>query len=250
MKINPPFGYSEIVVLNKTQRVALQKAGVAPTFCKSLNAIPLSYSEFPRASRDYPLVFISGDSGKTFGAVAVTGLQAAQNLFIDSKGEWDPGVYLPAYVRRYPFCMAKIKVDNVARSERVVCVEQSALDEKNGQSMFNDKGEPLPLWTQTEKLLREYEADLMRSEEMCDILNSYGLLEPFSMQAALNAGGAMHLTGMHRVNEAKLETLKAEQCRNLIRKGVMGRLYAHLISLDNFARLLDRNVAHQKTDDR
>jgi len=243
MKINPPFGYAEIVVLNKHQKVALPRMDEAPAFCRTLNAIPISYTEFPRASHDYPLVFISGDGGETFGAVAVLGLQAGQNLMLGKEGAWDKSVYMPAYVRRYPFCMAKINVDNVLRSERVVCVEQGALDEKNGQALFDDKGEALPLWSNLEKLLREFEADLMRSEEMCGILKDYDLLEPFSMQAALNTGGAMNLTGMYRVNEAKLETLKTEQYRTLVKKGVMGRIYAHLISLDNFARLLDRNVA-------
>lgn len=246
MKINPPFGYAEIIVLNKTQRVVLPKPGEAPAFCRTINAMPLSYTEFARASHDYPVVFISGDEGKTYGTVAVLGLEAGQNLFVgqgDQSGAWDKTTYVPAYVRRYPFCMAKINVDKVARSERVVCVEQQAIDEKKGQALFNDKGEALPLWDELEKLLREYEADLMRSEEMCAILKEYDLLEPFSMQAALNSGGAMNLTGMHRVNEAKLENLKLDQYRNLVKKGVMGRIYAHLISLENFSRLLDRNVA-------
>ena len=62
------------------------------------------------------------------------------------------------------------------------------------------------------------------------------------MQATTNAGEAMNLTGMHRVDEKKLEFLNASQLKNLIKKGVMGRVYAHLISLDNFARLLDRRA--------
>jgi hypothetical protein len=56
-------------------------------------------------------------------------------------------------------------------------------------------------------------------------------------------GGAMHLTGMHRVAEAKIEHLNTSQLKNLAKKGVLGRIYAHLLSLDNFARLLDRKAA-------
>ncbi len=50
----------------------------------------------------------------------------------------------------------------------------------------------------------------------------------------------MNLGGMYRVEERKLEFLNAAQHKNLIRKGVMGRIYAHLISLENFTRLLAR----------
>lgn len=244
MKITPPFGYPEIVALNKNQRIMMAKPGDAPEFCRRLNAIPVSYSEFARASHDYPLVFISGDNGKTFGAVAALGLQNGQNLFVDATGAWDKQVYLPAYMRRYPFCMAKITVDNMTKNERIVCVAQSAIAE-NGEALFGEKGGALPRWAEMEKLLHEYEADLIRTEEMCGLIKDLGLLEPFTMQAVPNVGGSMQLTGMYRVAESKLEALGGDQLRTLIKKGVLGRIYAHLLSLDNFARLLDRNAGAQ-----
>ena len=91
-------------------------------------------------------------------------------------------------------------------------------------------------------------ADLERSREMCAILADYALLEPFTLEASLRESGAMNLGGMHRVDERKLEFLNAAQHRNLIRKGVMGRIYAHLISLENFARLLTRKDAVSKPE--
>jgi hypothetical protein len=60
------------------------------------------------------------------------------------------------------------------------------------------------------------------------------------MQATLNKGGAMQLAGMYRVDENKLGELNASQLKNLVKKGVMGRVYAHLLSLENFAGLLER----------
>ena len=55
--------------------------------------------------------------------------------------------------------------------------------------------------------------------------------------AVLKDGGPMNLGDMHRVEEKKPEYLNAAQHKNLIKKGIMGRIYAHLLSLDNFARL-------------
>jgi len=79
---------------------------------------------------------------------------------------------------------------------------------------------------------------------MCGILGDYGLLEPFTMQAKMNKGGdPLAMTGMFRVAEAKIEHLNASQLKNLVKKGILSRLYAHLLSLDNFARLLDRKAA-------
>ena len=68
--------------------------------------------------------------------------------------------------------------------------------------------------------------------------------EPFTLQAKLNRGGdPLAMTGMHRVAEAKIEHLNASQLKNLVKKGILARVYAHLLSLENFARLLDRKAA-------
>ena len=238
MQINPPFGYKEIVPFYKNSRVRLPDAGTLPPFCSQSNAIPLSYSEFGIACRDYPLAFTSSDGGRSFAAVAVLGMAGSENLFLHN-GRWDPSAYLPAYVRRYPFCMARVTLDSVEQVERLICVEKSFLAD-NGERMFDDAGGPLERWRPIDKLLNEYEADLARSREMCAILADYALLEPFTLQAVLNEGGAMNLGGMYRVEEKKLEFLNAAQHRNLIKKGIMGRIYAHLLSLENFARLLKR----------
>jgi len=240
MQISPPFGYKEIVPLHKDNRVSLPAPGTVPEFCNNLNAVPISYSEFSPACRDYPLVFASGDNGQTYAPVAVLGLANGENLFL-ADGAWDRSVYLPAYVRRHPFCMARVNLDKVEQANRLICVEKACLNEQ-GEPLFDAEGKALPKWVPIEKLLQEYEADLERSREMSGILADYALLEPFAMQAQPKDGVAMNLSGMYRVEEKKLAVLNASQHKNLIKKGVMGRVYAHLISLDNFARLLDRKV--------
>ncbi len=242
MQINPPFGYTEVVPLLKTHRVRLMRAGEAPPFARALNAIPISYTEFAPAARDYPLVFTSADAGKSYAPVAVLGVSTGENLFC-AEDAWVQDVYVPAYARRYPFCMAKVKSQEVERQERLICVEKSYVDEANGEALFDDKSEPLARWRDLQRLLVEYEADLERGRELCAILADYGLLQPFNMQATLNQGGKMQLTGMHRVDEARIEHLNASQFKNLAKKGILGRIYAHLLSLENFARLLRRRAA-------
>ena len=41
--------------------------------------------------------------------------------------------------------------------------------------------------------------------------------------------------------EQNLENLNAAQLKNLVRKGYLARIDMHLLSLQNFGRLLDRN---------
>lgn len=240
MQVTPPFSYSDIVPLEKGQRVRLPAPGDTPVFCRTLNALPLSFAEFPRAVFHYPIAFIGGGDGR-YSPVAALGLEPGQNLFVDETGRWEPNAYVPAYVRRYPFCMAKTSGD-----ERVVCIERKWLDEAGGEPLFNDQGEALPHWRERVKLLQEYESDLMRTEELCDILAKFRLLAPFTLQAMTTGGEACHLEGMHRVEEKKLEFLTSGQYKTLMKKGAMGRIYTHLLSLDNFGRLLDRRALRHK----
>src|SRR5215212_2117208 len=140
--------------------------------------------------------------------------------------------------------MGRVTVNKVQERECLICVEKGGLDEGGGEPMLDAAGKPVEKWSGIERVLTEYEADLERSREMCAVLADYGLLEPFTMQATLNKDGAqMHLAGMHRVKEKNLENLNAAQLKNLMRKGYMARIYMHLLSLENFARLLERKAS-------
>jgi len=241
MQISPPFGYTEVVPFLKSQKVRLLAPGQVAPFVQKGNAVPISHTEFQPIARHYPIVFTSGDAGKHFAAVAVLGLTQGENLFYSS-GSWASGTYVPAYARRFPFCMARVNVNKVEQKDRLICVEKSSLDD-GGEAMFDGEGKPSDKWKGVERLLAEYEADLERTREMCDLLTDYGLLEPFSMQATLRkekGGGKMQLTGMHRIAEKNLENLNTAQIKNLMRKGYLARIYVHLLSLENFGRLLDR----------
>jgi hypothetical protein len=240
MDIKPPYGYQEIVPLTRHHRVLLPDVKKLPLVFRSLTALPLSYTEFSVACRDYPIAFL-GNNG-SFVAMAVLGMENQQNLFVTADGGWDPGVYLPAYVRRYPFCMTRVTVDGKEQAERIACVEKRALSNK-GEALYDDGGEPLPAWEERKKLLFEYEADLVRSDEMARTLAGLGLLENFTMQAVPNEGAPLAMTGLYRVAEEKLAGLAPEQLRDLLQKGILSRVYAHLVSLANFGRLLDRRAA-------
>jgi len=243
MDIAPPFGYKQIVPLNRGQKVRMLRPGEMPEFARSTNGVPISYSEFAHVAREYPIVFTGAAGGQNYAPVAVLGMSDGENLY-DQGGTWAAGVYIPAYARRYPFCMSRVTIDKVEQKNRLICVEKSYLDESAGELLFDAAGAPLDKWKDIERMLTEYEADLERSSEMCGTLADYGLLEPFTMQATLNKGGGpLAMTGMHRVAEAKIEHLNASQLKNLVKKGILSRIYAHLLSLDNFAKLLDRKAA-------
>jgi hypothetical protein len=236
MKITGPYGYGEILPLLKEHRVRMQ---ATPTFCSRLNAIAISAAEFVAAGRDYPIVFMTLDQGKSFAPVAVTGLDPDTNLFVDTAGEWDREVYLPAFVRRYPFCLSKLYVDGVAQGDRVVCVAADCVD-PSGSSLFAPDGQATAAWRDAERLLGEFEADLDRTAQASAALAQLRLLEPFTAQLLAEDRSQVRVAGMYRVTEARLRDQKPATLSMLVERGLMGLLYAHLHSLENFSRLAAR----------
>ena len=49
----------------------------------------------------------------------------------------------------------------------------------------------------------------------------------------------MRLKGLFRVDEERLQAVPGRDLRVLMRKGELRAIYAHLLSLENFARLMD-----------
>src|SRR5207244_11054304 len=83
-----PFEYGESCPLQRDHKLPLPATGALPAFCRRVNAVPISYSEFGVACRDYPLAFITTDQGRTFIPVGVLGVTGGENLFL-CDGRWD-----------------------------------------------------------------------------------------------------------------------------------------------------------------
>ena len=74
---------------------------------RQTHAIPLTVDEFALVQRHYPIVFSVGDKPVP---IALMGLNEGVNVFLDDDGRpLDPQLYIPAYVRRYPFLLARLR---------------------------------------------------------------------------------------------------------------------------------------------
>lgn len=242
MQITPPFGYAAIVPLNRDQRVRLPAPGWVPPAWRASALLPAGVGEFAAAARDYPIAFVADARG--YAPVLVLGLAPGENLFVAGE-RWAADVYPPAYLRRYPFCTAVVSFDGQAQQDRLICVDQDCLA-ADGEPAFAD-GDPadpaVRRWQGIQRMLAEFDADRERTARLCALLAAHDLLEPFSVHAEPAGGAPLTAGGLLRVAEKRLETLPEAVLRELLKSGAMAAIYAHLNSLLQFGRLLDRRTA-------
>lgn len=131
-RITSPFGYGRLEVLKRKDYVRLNPNGEVPVFVSGAEVLPVTFSELMLASSSFPVVFIQPAGAQQYMPVVMTGLEKGINLFTTieagakkstQKVLWDTNAYLPAYVRRHPFCMSTVNGEAGADDELLVCVQ-------------------------------------------------------------------------------------------------------------------------------
>jgi hypothetical protein len=206
-------------------------------FAARAQVAPLTVTEFPVASLSYPIIF----AGERHQPLAVMGVNADRNIFIHDDGAFDPGVYIPAYIRRYPFVLAA----DDTRQQMIVCVDRGApmLGELPDLPFFDAQGEPTDYTKGCIQFCQNFETENRRTESFVALLKELDLLETRSSSfTPINPDGTpgepQQLAEYFAVSEAKMKALPETQIRELLDKGAMGAIYAHLNSLFGFDRLV------------
>lgn len=242
-----PPGYGKLVPLDRQRHGALGlPASEQFQWCAQLNAVHLNAPEFAKAAADYPIAFVRDEDSGEFAPVAVLGLRSRQNLFVNALGQWRRHSYVPATVRRYPFCIAEIAQPE-GPPQRLVCVEEEKLA-RGGTPLFAADGSPSEAWQQTQRLLEAIEGARLQTRLLCRRIEALGLLTPFDALALPRQGQRMRLQGLFRVDEERLQAVPGRELRTLMRKNELRAIYAHLLSLENFARLMDYALEQDAAD--
>lgn len=244
MEIATPPGYSRLVALDSKQHRGLGVVRCQHGFAASLTGVSLAIAEFVQAARHYPIVFAEDAAGDGFVPIAVTGLEQNINLFVNAAGEWAPNTYIPAYVRCWPFYGVHLTGPRAQSDELLICVDPAGLEAETAP-LFDAQGKPRTPLTAAQTLIRELENARAATLQLCRDLKELGLLAPFEAHALPKQGREWRVRGMYRVDEARLNALAGEKVKMLMQSGTLSRIYAHLMSLDNFKFLMDRALARK-----
>jgi hypothetical protein len=242
---NLPLFYNGLEPLNVTQhgkmkvRRVLRMAQVGRT-----HAIPVTVDEFTMVQRHYPIVFSVGDNPVP---IALMGLNEGVNVFIDEEGRpLDTSLYIPAYVRRYPFLLARLRQDS---DELSLCFDPSADavgDFKEGEALFEGE-QPTEATKAILQFCEQFEAAGQRTGAFMDELVKSDLL--MDGEVAIQPEGAEQpfvYRGFRMVDEEKLRNLRGDELRKINQNGILPLIYAHLFSLTEMRNVFGRQMQQGK----
>lgn len=213
-------------------------------FAAASQAIPVTVSEFVPAAQSFPIIF-AGEKRQPLG---VMGLEANQNMFIQPNGYFDPGVYVPAYIRRYPFVLA----NDESRQQFVVCIDRDAemLGDLPDLPFFDPAGQPTDYTKGCIQFCNDYEVEVRRTESFVNLLNELDLLETRkTTYTPANPDGTpgfpQDIAEFFAVSEERLKALPQEKLRELMDNGALKQIYAHINSLSGWDKLISMQITRQ-----
>ena len=225
-------------------RVGLRRIDRPFAFAAGAQAVPLTVTEFPVAALSYPIIF----AGERRQPLAVMGVTGDANMFVLPNGYFDVGVYVPAYIRRYPFVLA----NDPARDQMVVCIDRGApmVGDLPDLPFFDPAGQPTDYTKNCIQFCNDYEAEIRRTESFVGLLTELDLFEtrkttytPTLPDGA--AGQPQEIAEYFAVSEERLKALPDDKIRALLDNGALGQIYAHITSLAGWDRLINMAVARQ-----
>ncbi len=241
---NLPMFYNELIPLNSNEHGGWKMKGLDDAkFMAKQHAIPITVDEFVQTSRYFPIIFSSGENSVP---LALMGLNEGVNAFMDDAGKLKEQVYVPAYVRRYPFLLAKLRPD---ADELSLCFDPTAKavgDFADGDALFNGT-EASDTTKNILKFCEQFEQAGQRTGQFMQELNKLGLLmdgEVSIQQTGVEKPNIFR--GFKMVNEEKLRDLRGDELRKMNQNGMLPLLHAHLFSLQIMREVFARQVQEGK----
>lgn len=231
-----PMFYSDPVILNATEHANLKLLERRKySFARTANSVPVVLGEFPSLLPHCPVVFTSGPDPMP---VALLGLHAEENLFVDEAGNWLEGRPVPAYIRRYPFILTRAADENALLAADI----NPDIFGDAGLALF-ENGQATDVARDVFRFCAEYQQAWDATRAFCKEVFEAGLLKEQTCTVRSPSGTAIRLTGFAVVDEAAVDALDNRTANDWRKRHLLKQLYFHLASMD---RLNDLAVLSDK----
>jgi hypothetical protein len=203
------------------------------------HAVPLTVEEFPQAQRHYPIIFSAGDNPVP---LALMGLNEGVNVFVDDEGKLTGPVYVPAYARRYPFMLARLRPDS---EELSLCFDPTTdlIGEfEEGEPLF-DGETPTETCKATLNFCEQFEMAGQKTNAFMEELKKQGLLMDGEVSIQQEGKEQPYVyRGFQMVDENKLRDVRGDVLRTWNQNGMLPLIFAHLFSLELMRDIFARQI--------
>ncbi|GFE76465.1 MULTISPECIES: SapC family protein [Novosphingobium] len=238
-----PLFYKDLVPLNSQQHTTWKTRSTdKATWLVGVNSIPLTVEEFPQAQRHFPIIFTAGENPVP---LVLMGMNEGVNVYVDEDGTVNTPVYIPAYARRYPFMLARLRPD---AEELSLCIDPTSDlvgEGEDGEALF-DGTEPTEATTNMLKFCENFEIAGTKTANFMAELAKHNLLMDGELNIDIGTGQPFTYRGFQMVDETKLREVRGDVLRQWNQNGMLPLIYAHLFSLDLVREIFGRQVSQGK----
>jgi hypothetical protein len=240
-----PLFYNDLAPLNSRDHAKFRARTLdrAP-WVVGQHAIPLTVDEFPLAHRHFPIVFSVGDNPVP---LALFGLNEGVNAFFDDEGKALEEFYIPAYVRRYPFILARLDPNTETMS---LCFDPSSglVEEGEEGSPLFDGDQPSATTMELMDFCQKFEEAGLRTQQFMAELKAADLLMEGEVAIARpeQQDKPYLYRGFQMINQDKLQEVRGDKLRTWNQNGMLGLIFAHLFSLDIMRMIFGKQVQQGK----
>ena len=241
---NLPVFYNNLAPLSSTihSKFKVRSTDRAPYLAKA-NAIPLTIDEFITAQRHYPIVFSGGENPVPLGLM---GLNDGVNVFLDDEGVPLHPVYIPAYVRRYPYLLARLDQN---AEELSLCYDPTSDiigEDIEGEALF-DGDKPTEALNGILKFCEDFEIAAQRTTAFIKELQDMDLLIDGEVTIQpTDAPQPFLYRGFRMVDEERFRDLNGDVLRKINQNGILPLITAHLFSLPLIREVFGRQMQQGK----
>lgn len=202
------------------------------------HVVGIRAGEAGKAASAFPVFFTRNADSGSWALSAMTGLEPGRNLFVESD-RWT-AIYQPSALQTYPLFL--MNAPDSPKGYAVGIDESSnALCSEGGEPLFDETGKPSIYLSNTTKLL---EADLNQDMQTAQFIKKFeqmGLVKEININVHFENGHVQTITGLHSINEERLQTLDAAELDELNKLGYLLLAHAMLISIYQLNVLIQRN---------
>lgn len=227
--------YSNIQPINKKAHkdAGLKDIGHRFTYAAKAHVVPVVLRELASTAISYPIIFV----GEERSPAAALGLIDGQNLFVDSDGAWDDDFYIPTAIRRYPFLMAA----GPEEKSKFLCIDEDAelFTANSSEHRFFEDDKPSKMLESAMRECERFDYDINHSNDALKVFQEFDLYCTKTLTFR-DKSGEENKIQFTAVDENRLQELDKDALSILKEKGLLDLIYAHLVSLANWNRLVRR----------